>query len=254
MFASDSLRVSDYAPLGAMEPHSHDAPSFGMVVHGDFLERIGKSERHYRSGCVTFGPAGITHSQNFGAEGARQIIIRPEDAWLAYLSDSRMRLSDAPYAQAPLFQRLGQRLLGEIAHEDEFSNVAREGIVLEIIAAFGRAAHVVDCDAKPPAWLAAVRDFLHANAATTPLTMKRIARAAGRHEIHLAREFRRYFGVSVGAYLRQVRTERAAHLLRNTGSGITEVALDCGFASHAHLCRVFKAHFGVSPSQYRARH
>jgi len=77
-------------------------------------------------------------------------------------------------------------------------------------------------------------------------------RAAGRHEIHLAREFKRYFGVSVGSYLRQARIERAADLLRNTSSNITDIALRCGFANHAHLCRVFKAYFAMSPSQYRA--
>jgi AraC family transcriptional regulator len=143
-------------------------------------------------------------------------------------------------------------LLCELRRDDDFAAVACEGIVLEIVAAFGRsnAAHPA---ASPPAWLIAVRDYLHANACAAP-AMKQIARAAGRHEIHLAREFRRYFGVSVGSYLRQARTERAAHLLRHTRSDITGIALDCGFASHAHLCRVFKAHFGVTPSQYRARH
>ena len=68
------------------------------------------------------------------------------------------------------------------------------------------------------------------------------------------REFRRYFGMSVGSYLRHVRTERAAHLLRHSKSDITEIALGCGFASHAHLCRVFKVHFGLTPTEYRAKH
>jgi AraC-like DNA-binding protein len=43
---------------------------------------------------------------------------------------------------------------------------------------------------------------MHENA-FVPLTMAQIAREAGRHEIHLAREFRRFFGVPVGVYLRQ---------------------------------------------------
>jgi len=252
MFASDDLRVVDYAPCGAMPPHSHDDASFGIVVGGDFVERIGKSEREYASGCVTFGPPGVTHSQNFGANGARQIIVTPQESWLSYLADSRMRLDDAPFARAPVFHQLGHKLLEEIRRDDEFASVACEGIVLEIIAAFGRA-RVAHPGASAPAWLNAARDYLHAHAGMS-LSMKAIARAAGRHEIHLAREFRRYFGMPVGSYLRQVRTERAAHLLRHSRSNITDIALDCGFASHAHLCRVFKAHFGVSPSQYRARH
>jgi AraC family transcriptional regulator len=33
---------------------------------------------------------------------------------------------------------------------------------------------------------------------------------------------------------------------------LTDVALACGFASHSHMCRSFKAAFGVTPSQFRA--
>jgi AraC family transcriptional regulator len=252
MFASQNLRVIDYAPYDAMAPHSHDDSSFGVIIGGDFVEQVGQSERHYAGGCVTFAPAGVTHSQRFGADGARQIIVTPQEDWLSYLAHCRVPLSDSPFVRAPLFHQLGHRLFDEIRRADEFADVASEGIVLEIIAAFGRAG-VAHPAKNPPAWLSAARDYLHAHAGVS-LSMKEIARAAGRHEIHLAREFRRYYGLSVGSYLRQVRTERAAHLLRHTASDITGIALRCGFASHAHLCRVFKAQFGVSPSQYRQRH
>src|SRR5262249_33657336 len=154
----------------------------------------------------------------------------------------KLDLDASPYARSADFYALGRKLLDELNSRDNFSVIACEGIVLEIVAAFGRAG-TAERIANPPAWLCAARDFLHDNAFASP-TMRQIAKAAGRHEIHLAREFRRYFGVSAGAYLRRVRTERAAHLLRHTSSAITDIALRCGFASHAHLCRVFKAHFG----------
>jgi AraC family transcriptional regulator len=250
MFASDSLRVGQYAPHGAMAPHSHDHDSLGLILDGDFVERIGASERRYTRGCVTFGPAGVTHSQRFGADGARQIIVMPRSDWLSYLADKGVRLGDAPFVHGPQFFQLGTKLLREIQSDDDFAPLARESILLEIIAAFGRAGRAHPAG-RPPAWLAAARDYLHAHAAM-PLSMKDIARAAGRHEIHLAREFKRYFGMSVGSYLRQARTERAAGLLRTTSANITGIAHRCGFASHAHLCRVFKAHYGLTPSQYRA--
>jgi AraC family transcriptional regulator len=251
MFASENLRVGEYAPYGAMAPHSHDHDSLGLILDGDFVEQVGTSERRYTRGYVTFGPAGVMHSQRFGAGGARQIIVRPERDWLTYLADKGVRLGDAPFVHGPQFLQLGTKLLNELSRDDDFTSLARESILLEIIAAFGRAG-IAHPAGRPPAWLAAARDYLHAHA-TAPLSMKDIARAAGRHEIHLAREFKRYFGVSVGSYLRQARTERAADLLRSTVSNITDIALRCGFANHAHLCRVFKAHFGMSPSQYRAQ-
>ena len=96
----------------------------------------------------------------------------------------------------------------------------------------------------------AVRDFVHQQALALP-TMQQVARVAGRHEIHVAREFRRFFGVSVGAYAPRQRVERAAALLLLPEPGIAEIAAECGFASHAHLYREFRARFGVSPPRYR---
>jgi len=252
MPAQTQLHVRDYPAHLSMPPHHHCEASMNIVIGGDFLERIGTDERIYARGHVAYFPAGMTHSQLFGACGARQIIFRPEDRWLDYLADCRTPLGDAPHAQSAVFRQLGDRLLEEIRGQDDFSAVAREGLLLEIVAGFGRSGTRAAARARPPAWLRAARDFLHENACA-PLAMPAIARVAGRHEIHLAREFRRFYGVSVGAYLRRLRTERAARLLLGPQSGISEIALDCGFASHSHLCREFKAQFGLTPSQYRAR-
>ena len=253
MLPATSLRISKYAPHATMASHRHDEPSLSVVLAGDFAENVAGGERHYASGCVSLGLAGMIHSQQFGAHGARQIIVKPQAAWLAYLADCKLDLDASPFAHASVFAVLGQRLLREMSCGDDFSPLAREGILLEIVAGFGRADALAGTTGKAPPWLVAARDFMHQKAFAT-MTLRQIAEAAGRHEIHLAREFRRYFGMSVGSYLRQVRTERAAHLLRHSSSDITEIALRCGFASHAHLCRVFKAHFGLTPTQYRTKH
>ena len=83
--------------------------------------------------------------------------------------------------------------------------------------------------------------------------MKEVARAAGRHEVHVAREFRRFYGMSIGDYLREMRLDSAALQLSDRRADISQVALECGFSSHSHLCRAFKLRFGVTPSQFRAR-
>lgn len=250
MFAA--VQILHYQPHGAMAPHEHDHASLNIIVAGDFQERIGNDDRVYARGQIAFCPAGVTHSQKFGRTGARQIIFRPQDAWLAYLADCNINLADAPYTGSPAFRHLGDRLLDELARKDDFSAFVCEGILLEIIAALGRNGATQNTPAIPPSWLRAARDFLHENV-DAPFSMARVAQAAGRHEIYVAREFRRFYGTSVGSYLRGLRTDKAAQLLAATRDPITDIALDCGFASHSHLCREFKARFGVTPSRYRAR-
>jgi AraC family transcriptional regulator len=251
MLTQTGLRISRYLPHAEMSPHQHDEALMNIVLTGDFLERIGKVERTYVRGTVAYCPAATTHSQQFGARGTRQIIFKPQDSWLEDLADCKARLDDAPHVCSTTFRDLGNRLLEEMRDDDGFSALAREGIMLEIVAAFGRKGSS-SAAAKPPVWLCAARDCLHENALGS-LSMAQIAREAGRHEIHLAREFRRFFGVPVGAYLRRLRIEQAERLLRGPQIPIGEIAYSCGFASHAHLCREFKARIGVTPSEYRSR-
>ena len=235
-----------------MALHQHDEPTMNIVVTGDFLECIGKDERTYRRGTAAFCPAARPHSQQFGAAGLQQIIFKPADSWLDYLADCKVNLDAAPHASSPAFCDLGDKLLRELHQDDGFSAVACEGVMLEIIAAFGRKRAAAKIGGQAPAWLRAAREFMHENA-FAPLTMAQIAGEAGRHEIHLAREFRRFFGIPVGAYLRRLRVEQAARLLMKPHTSISDIAQRCGFASHSHLCREFKAHFAIAPSEYRLR-
>jgi AraC family transcriptional regulator len=211
---------------------------------------VGRRARSYTRGEVSYLPAGVEHSQSFGPAGARQIIFRPEPEWLEYLTDDPLA-TNPPHANAPTFCQLGDRLLDEFCHRDELSPLACEGLMLEIVAAFARQGGTQDRRAIP-VWLRRAREFIEENSAT-PFRLKDLARAADRHEVHLAREFRRYFGESVGSFARRQRLERAAQLLVTAQTlSITEIALTCGLSSHSHLCREFRRQYGASPSQYRA--
>jgi hypothetical protein len=65
-------------------------------------------------------------------------MFKPLDSWLDYLADGKVRLDHAPQAGSTVLRGLGDRLLDEMHAGDGFSAIACEGILLEIIAAFGR--------------------------------------------------------------------------------------------------------------------
>jgi len=251
MFEQMDLQVRDYPALHAMPPHMHDVPSMGIVLGGGFDERIGKAERHYTRGHIAFLPAGVIHSQRFGGSATRQIIYQPEKRWLEQLAACGGTFRDAPHLHDVAFCHLGEKLLRELREPDGFSVMVCEGILLELGAAFARGYAVAARPRRPPAWLARTRDYLHARAFSS-VRMKELARIAGRHDMHVAREFRRFYGMSVGDYMRNLRLDSAALRLSNPRADICEVAFECGFSSHSHLCRAFRRHFGMTPSQYRA--
>jgi AraC family transcriptional regulator len=70
--------------------------------------------------------------------------------------------------------------------------------------------------------------------------------AVGVHPVHVARSFRRFLGYTFGDHLAKIRIRKAFELLLNSKRPAVEVAYTCGFANHAHLCRVFKKSTGLT--------
>lgn len=67
----------------------------------------------------------------------------------------------------------------------------------------------------------------------------------------LQRKVRALLGVSPADYLREVRLQKAAELLR-AGHSATRVAMDTGFSSASHFGALFKARFNQTPGEYAA--
>ena len=54
-------------------------------------------------------------------------------------------------------------------------------------------------------------------------------------------------------FIRLRRLQRAARLLNETNGKVSAIAAQVGWLEHTHFDRAFKAHFGLSPSDYRKR-
>jgi AraC-like DNA-binding protein len=57
-------------------------------------------------------------------------------------------------------------------------------------------------------------------------------------------------GISSGKFLRNLRMEQAARLLREGAVNVSQVADRVGYDDRAHFSTAFKAHFGQSPTEY----
>ncbi len=93
--------------------------------------------------------------------------------------------------------------------------------------------------------------LLMENNLEAPLSIAGLSVAVGVSKRQLDRIFKRYVGSSPQAHYRELRLARASGLLIQTGMGITEIALACGFQSASHLGKFFKQRFAVTPGEFR---
>lgn len=82
-----------------------------------------------------------------------------------------------------------------------------------------------------------------------PPSLDEVARRVGMNRNKLVAGFRERFGVTPSDYSRQVRLDRAHEMLRGGALSIEQVAMACGYASHAAFTRSFRQRYGFSPSQ-----
>ena len=83
-----------------------------------------------------------------------------------------------------------------------------------------------------------------------PPTLEMLGREVGCSPFYLSRSFSREVGLTIPQYLRRLRMERAAELLRSGRYNVTEAATEVGYASLSHFSKAFCETIGCCPVLY----
>src|SRR5437763_17202559 len=90
------------------------------------------------------------------------------------------------------------------------------------------------------------KELLSRNLAN-PLTLEVLGQEVGCSPFYLSRSFSREVGFTIPQYLRKLRMERAAELLRSGRYNVTEAATEVGYASLSHFSKAFCETSGCCP-------
>lgn len=80
--------------------------------------------------------------------------------------------------------------------------------------------------------------------------VERMCEEVGISRTQLHRKLKEMTGVSTAEFIRNIRLNEAARLLREHKVNPTQVAFSVGFSNYSHFSTAFKKHFGMSPSDY----
>jgi AraC family transcriptional regulator len=234
-----------YAPYQRVTRHDHEWPSWTLVLEGGFVERFSRSALVAQPGSVLSKPAPADHSNVYGPQGARCLLIETRDGE----GDG----FDAPMLHAAgVVPQLARRIQAELGatRAGPMARFSLEGLLIELGLATVRAQRAVRVSGRT-AWLNGVREQLEAEFRAPP-SLASLARARGVHPAYLCQAFRAAFGMSAGQFLRRVRFEWARDALRVGSASIADIAFAAGFSDQAHFSRDFRKRTGMSPRQFRA--
>jgi AraC family transcriptional regulator len=236
--------VSATISAEGVEEHSHDDAHFVLATHGRYRTTAWGAETE--GPVLVYNPPGVIHRDRFVDPGGYFLAVSfAAGAWRDLASQEPAAI-DALRLTGPSARRTALRLTRAILARDP-EPVALEALGLEL-AAEAMAPPRRESALAPP-WLDVAETYL-SDAFDRPIAVADLARAAGVHPVHLARGYRRWFGVSPGTRLRARRLERAADLLMRGRAGIGEIALSAGFCDQSHLNRQFRMAYGVTPGEF----
>lgn len=241
------LQLLTFAPGHRIDASDVALGYLVVVLEGEVAKRFGRIGWTLARGSLATLPAGSSHTSDFGPVQTRVLTVRgrggeEEEAFGGVLRSLR-------HVHATAATAIGLRLAAELRATDESWPLAAEGLAFQLLSTAGRTAQA-RANGKG-SWLAAARELLHERAPGTS-TLTELGAAVGVHPVHLARSFRREYGITVGQYARGLRLDWAAARLAQPDGSLAEIATAAGFADQSHFTRAFRAYAGVTPGRYRA--
>lgn len=230
--------------------HSHEQAVFCIALNGACHELFAGRVRHYEALTVQFLPSHQCHTLAFPFTDMRAFSIDVGRSWLERAREYSLKLDKSIHSHGGLLAGLMMKLYREFRHVDNASPLAIEGLALELLAEVSRY-QIKLTEKHAPRWLELAVEMLRERFAER-LTITEVATTVGVHPVHLAREFRRFKGCTVGEYVRRLRIERACRQLHNSEERLAAIASAAGFSDQSHFCRTFKRVIGMTPNEYRS--
>ena len=238
----------------------HDGFSVSAVIEGSFTYRSDAGHGLLTPGSLLLGNNGwcfeCGHAHGIG-DRCISLNVREEEFGeiaAAAASTSRFRFSAPSLPPGPRALPIvaGMEALastGSAPRREELASFVIERVIAALAGERGFTAAPTGREAKRV--VEAIR--LVESDAGRPLQLSEMAASAGMSKYHFLRVFRRLTGSTPHQYLINARLRRAAVALASSRRPVIAVALEAGFGDLSTFNKTFRAAFGLTPSQYRAR-
>jgi len=243
------LTEATYAPGQHVPRHEHALSSWTFVISGNIEETFTADSFVYGAGSVLTKPAVADHANRYGAEQARCLLIEfPADA------DCVVGVRDNLFARPRLFYGglvpdLARRIYQASAGRDRATAFSLECLLLELRLA-GERESSPDRSRMCRQWLNDIRDHLEAEFRTPP-SLAELSRIHNLHPAYICQQFKSAFGVTIGAFVRDIRFAWAREAVAGCSGSLSDISLAAGFSDQAHLSRDFQRRLGISPRRFR---
>jgi AraC-like DNA-binding protein len=258
LFSSPLVQVQDVCCAagrsGLSDTRSDAVAHVCMVRRGCFHYHLGPRTYFADSSRVLIHDDGVEYRTSHPCDGGDDctvIVLTPE--LMAEAFGRRRRHEEIEFEMAPAGQVSHLAAYALLRHPLTERLAGEEAAIGLVQAIAGGRSQKVDPGSADSERLRIVRrvkgllnDRLDEN-----LSLSALARDAGCSPYHLMHQFRGHTGQTIRGYRARLRVAAALDLMVQGAWDLTDLALQCGFASHSHMSETFRAVLGMTPSELR---
>lgn len=240
-----------YCDAQEIPAQRHEWAMLCLTLDGSYRVDWGHSRVRCGPSALVFHAPGEVYGAQISEEGSRCLTVRIDPLLFVSAAEVLPDVQRLQGARRAPPRWLAFQLRRELELSDDLTATAVESAIIALLAEINEIPGL-EAPTRSPPWLARVQEQiddefrLHHTLATLALT-------AGVHRVHLAREFRRRFGCTIGHYIRQRRIEFACYRLTVSQDPLSHIAFDSGFADQSHFTNMFHKLVGITPGDFRAR-
>lgn len=249
--ADFDFTVSHYQQNLRMAKHTHESPYISLVLRGAYQEKIGKHVSERIANSVIFHTAQEGHAVRFHNDQTQILQIEFSSGWFGKNKDFKSIFESPCEFNNGTVNWIAARLFMEYKRQDQFSSLAIQGLMLEMLAEAGRYKTRQNSENKTPKWLNRVEEILYEQFESKN-SLESIAQEVGVHPVYLSREFRKRKGYTIGEFVRRRRIEVSCRKISDSKKELCDIAYEVGFYDQSHFTNTFKRITGITPAEYRA--
>lgn len=226
--------------------HYHSNPYFTYLLEGKLFEANKKHSYWLSPGSLLFHNWQDAHYNIKPDVPTRGFHLEINAQWFEHLEISGFETEGSVSLESPLIKGLMNQIFFDSKVDDPFSSLS---IDLSIMALF-EIMNKESADAKKPEWVNKLKEIV-LDGDAIDFSLDYLSSCLQIHPAHLSRDFYRYFGATLGNYIRQLKLNKALELMKDKSMNMTAISHQCGFYDQSHFIGTFKKVYGTTPKKLR---
>lgn len=225
--------------------HSHNNAHITLFLKGGTTEKRKNSSQTLGPGSLLFYHSDELHLNQNTLFPSRNINIEIEENLL-----KELQINEAIIEKSVQNSAMAKFLILKIFKESQSADIFTNDNVTMLFSQLSQTNNHIEHYEKSPFWVKSLNELLNDCWNENP-NLKDLAQVLNLNPITISKHFPKYFGCTLGEYMRRIKINRSLSLIQSAESNLTEISLYCGFADQSHFIRTFKNQTGFLPKQFQ---